>query len=63
MTFANRADPDQMLQNAASDQGLHCSFTGISVQNTLKVKAFTRNPYSKKWTCPNDNDCPLVKKG
>ena len=23
-TLANKADPDQMLQNAASDQGLHC---------------------------------------
>ena len=23
-TFANSADPDQTLQNAASDQGLHC---------------------------------------
>ena len=23
-TFANSADPDQMPQNAASDQGLHC---------------------------------------
>ena len=23
-TLANSADPDQMLQNAASDQGLHC---------------------------------------
>ena len=22
--LANSADPDQMLQNAASDQGLHC---------------------------------------
>ena len=23
-TFANSADPDQMPQNVASDQGLHC---------------------------------------
>ena len=23
-TFANSVDPDQMPQNAASDQGLHC---------------------------------------
>ena len=23
-TLANSADPDQMLQNAASDQGQHC---------------------------------------
>ena len=23
-TLANNADPDQMLQNVASDQGLHC---------------------------------------
>ena len=24
MAFANNVDPDQMLQNAASGQGLHC---------------------------------------
>ena len=24
MTLANSADPDQMPQDAASDQGLHC---------------------------------------
>ena len=23
-TFANSVDPDQMMQNMASDQGLHC---------------------------------------
>ena len=26
-TLANRADPDQTPQNAASDQGLHCMLT------------------------------------
>ena len=31
--FANSGDPDQMLQNAASDLGLHClpnTLSGIS---------------------------------
>ena len=31
-TYSNSADPDQMPQYAASDQGLHCLLTGISVQ-------------------------------
>ena len=30
---ANSADPVQKQQNTASDQGLHCLLTGISVQN------------------------------
>ena len=29
-----------MLQNAASVQGLHCLFTGITVQNTVKILKF-----------------------
>ena len=28
---ANSVDPDQMLQNAASDQGLHCLALGPAV--------------------------------
>ena len=28
---ANSADPDQTPQNTASDQGLHCLLTGISI--------------------------------
>ena len=28
---ANSADQDQTLQNTASDQGLHCLLTGISI--------------------------------
>ena len=41
---ANSAGPAQMPQNAASDQGVHCFLTGISMQNTVKVKLFIRNP-------------------
>ena len=29
--LANRADPDQTPQNAASDQGLHCLLTACSI--------------------------------
>ena len=31
-TYANNADPDQTLQNAASDQGLHCLLTESSIK-------------------------------
>ena len=45
--YANSADPVQMRQNAASDQGLHHLLTAVSIQNTVKMKIFTRNPYLK----------------
>ena len=31
-TWANSTDPDQMLQNMASDQGLHCLLTEFSIK-------------------------------
>ena len=34
----NSADPDQSPQDAASDQGLHCLLTGISIKNMAKMK-------------------------
>ena len=37
---ANSADSDQ---NAASDQGLHCLHTGISIKNEIKMKTYTRH--------------------
>ena len=49
---ANRAGPVQMLQNAASDQGLHCLFTGISMQITPKMKILT----SETLKTANDKD-------
>ena len=60
-TYANSADQVQMLQNAASDQGLHCLLTRISVLITLKLNIFTRNvkcktKKNKKWTNPNEED-------
>ena len=36
--IANSTDPEQKLQNVASDQGLHCLLTGISIQNRIKMK-------------------------
>ena len=33
-----------MPQNAASDQGLHCLLTGISIRNRIKMKKYTRHP-------------------
>ena len=47
MTCANSVDPVQTLRFAASDQGLHCLLTGISSQNTAKVKIFTRTPITR----------------
>ena len=55
-TYVNIADPVQKPQNTASDQGLYCLLAGIPMQNTVKVKLFTRNPLSKKLTHPNDNN-------
>ena len=43
VTYANGADPVQMPQNAASDQGLHCLLTEISMQNTIEMKLSARN--------------------
>ena len=40
---ANSADPDQTPQKAASDQGQRYLLTGISTQNTIKLKTATRN--------------------
>ena len=34
-TYTNSADPVQMPHNAASDQGLHCLFAEILIQNTI----------------------------
>ena len=42
-TYTNSADPVQVLQNAASDQGQHCLLTGITMQNN-KMDKITRNP-------------------
>ena len=43
--LGNSADPDEMPQNAASDQGLHCFLTGICVGNIIrKKKKYTRHP-------------------
>ena len=36
-TLANIVDPDQMPHNVASDQGLHCLLTGLSIENRIKA--------------------------
>ena len=35
-TLANSADPDQMLQNVVSDQGLHCLLKLQEVKGEMK---------------------------
>ena len=49
-TLANSVDPDQIPQNATSDQGLHCLHTGISVQNRIRMNKSTRHPLNWQWT-------------
>ena len=51
-TQANSADPDQMPQNAAFDQGLHCLHTQIPIKNRIKMKKYTSLPLIEKWTHP-----------
>ena len=55
------ADPDQTLQNEASDQGLHCLLTEYSIKIWKKWKKNTNNnhlngkqPLKWKWTGPID---------
>ena len=44
----NSADPVQMPQDAASDQGPHCLLTGISMQNNNRnKKTSTMNPKTR----------------
>ena len=45
-----------MLQNSASDQGLHYLLPLISVQNKMKIKEVPRNPLYDEWTRPTDGD-------
>ena len=40
----------------ASNQGLHCLFTGSSIKNRIKIKKHTRNPLNEKWTRPLNKD-------
>ena len=42
--YAESADPVQMLQNATSDQGLHCLLTGIYMQKSIKMNTSAINP-------------------
>ena len=41
--YANREEPVKTPQNVASDQGLHCLRTEISMQDTVQVKILTEN--------------------
>ena len=45
-TKVNSADPSQMLQRAASDQGLHCLLKECSTCNKIliKIKNITQQP-------------------
>ena len=45
--MANSVDPDQLLQNAVSDQVLQY----LIINSTISVQII-RNPLSDKWTIP-----------
>ena len=49
--WAKNVDPDQMLQNAASDQGLHCL--------SLIHKCFTQQQVVT-WTCSDFRTCTVI---
>ena len=42
--LGKRIDPDQTLQNAASDQGLHYLHIRISIKNTIEIKQVHQPP-------------------
>ena len=42
--IGQQSDQEQTWQNAASDQGLHCLLTGISIRNRIKMTKYTRHP-------------------
>ena len=49
-TLANSTDLDQMPQNAASHQGLHCLLKECSVKIWIKTKNTTHQTLKLKWT-------------
>ena len=42
--WVNSADPVQMPQYAASDQGQHCFRTGDPTQKSIEIRTSTKNP-------------------
>ena len=59
-TSAHSAKPDQMPQNVASDQVLHCLLTEVSFKIWIKMKNTTYQPLNWKWTHPIDNDGKIL---
>ena len=50
VTKAKSADPGQTPQNAASDQGLHCLLTELSIEILINMKNPPQQPFKRKWT-------------
>ena len=42
--YANSTDPVQTPLYAASDQGLYCFLTDMTMENAVKLKTSTKNP-------------------
>ena len=51
--MANNVNPDQMPQNAASDEGLLCLVTGISINNKIKIKKVLQTPLKLEMNLSN----------
>ena len=49
----NNVDPDQMPQNVASDQGLHCLSTVLDISTIVKLTFKFQDKYGKELWCPN----------
>ena len=62
MDIGNGADPDQMPQNVASDQGLHSLLTGNYIRNRIKMIQDTWQPLNDKWTRLTAKDCIFLRK-
>ena len=56
-TLADSVVPYQMLQNATSDQGLHC-FALKTANSVKKETNLTEQPLNGKWTFPAYKDRP-----
>ena len=64
-TLANSAEPDQKLQNAASDQGLHCLLKLQEVKGSVKQSEVLVQDFSSQPTLrdsqPTGAVCALIK--
>ena len=49
--YANSADPVQLPQNVASDQGLYCLLPEICIENTVRMETAPETPNHHVCVC------------